>query len=206
MSSNKTNILLNTDEINLDLDNYFIGITSNNNDKDDIINMNKEDILMIKLIYFLLNNNFDNFKKIINNNKKIINKMSIKGMYLLHFACYKKKHDFVTYLLYMKADPYKHDAIGKTSQHYAVLSGDSNILNILILYGIRFDIKDIDGNTPLHYAISHEDENIVDILLDNNIDPFIKNNKNLTPVEYSITNKNIMKKIKKYICIYIKNI
>ena len=198
----KNNNINSSDEINLDLDDYFIGIPSYTNDTK---NINIDDKNMVQLFDLVLNNKFDEFKIEISNNKQFINKMTRRGIYLLHYSCYKKKHNFASYLLYLGANPNNFDIFGKTSQHYAILSNDIDIINILVLYGSNFNIKDIDGNTPLHYAISQENELIINKLLDININPFIKNNKNFTAIEYSIPNKNILTIMKNYINNFVKN-
>lgn len=200
--SNKNNNNILSDEINLDLDDYFIGISSSTNDS---ININTDDKNMSQLFDLILNNEFDNFKKKIITNKNFINKMTNRGIYLLHYSCYKKKHNFTSYLLHLGANPSNYDIFGKTAFHYAIISKDIDIINILILYENNFNIKDIDGNTPLHYAISQGNISIINKLLDINVNPLIKNNKNITAIEYSIPNNKILDIMKNYINNFVKN-
>ncbi len=42
------------------------------------------------------------------------------------------------------------DRLDKTMMHYAVCSGNKNVLELLYLYGARLEEKDITGMTPLH--------------------------------------------------------
>ncbi len=42
------------------------------------------------------------------------------------------------------------DKLGKTMLHYAVCSGNKDILKLLYIYGTKFDEQDITGMTPLH--------------------------------------------------------
>lgn len=42
------------------------------------------------------------------------------------------------------------DYLGKTMLHYAVCSGNKDILELLYIYGAKFDEQDITGMTPLH--------------------------------------------------------
>jgi len=215
MSRTKQLIESSTDEICADLDDYFTGsnqvaLTSINADDNDInTNTNntksrKEEQILEKAIKYMFANELDKFKKLLEKNIRVINRMNDSGVYLIHLACYNKKHEFVSFLLLMKADPNKKDHIGKHAQHYAVMSEDTFTIDLLILYGADFNVCDLDGDTPLHYAVSNDNSSIVTTLINHNVDPLTKNKKNLLPVDYSINNTEILLQLSDYIDDYIK--
>ena len=194
MSQNKQLYLnlLYTDEIESELDTYYIG-----NGTDNINDINKK-LIFKKLVNLMLKNDIDRFKTILYENKELINEFFYNSVYLLHFACLKKKHEYVSWLLFMKADPNKKDNMGRKAQHYAVMSRDTFIIDILILYGADFNVLDVDGDTPLHYAISNNNQKIVKNLLQHKVNPLIKNNKKLTPLDYAKMKKKILPLINRY--------
>lgn len=196
---NDKNIRSPRDEINLELDRYFTNeINYYPQTQDNENQIVDSDEIHNTLFSYIVNNNLKDFKININKNKNLINKLSTKGFYLLHFSCFLKKNNFISFLIKNNASPYKKDSIGKTAIHYSILSSNKSTVNLLISLNCNFNVKDFDGDSPFHYAVSNNDENIVDVLIKNNVDPFIKNNNNFTPLNYSINNQAIYKKLKLY--------
>jgi ankyrin repeat protein len=189
------------DEICESLDDYFVnGCNSavNHSEKSDGY---KDDSFKIAISY-MFSDELDKFKNFIKHNTRIINKIS-DGVYLLHLACYIKKYDFVLSLLLSNADPDNRDDQNKTAAHYAVISGDTSIINILTLYGVDLDIQDSDGDTPLHYAVSNNDYEMIKTLIRHNVNPMIENNNNMVAINYTI-DKQILKELSIYMEEYIK--
>ena len=196
---NDNNIRSPRDEINSELDKYFTNeINYHPNIKENENNTPNSSDIHNELFSFIVNNNFKEFKLKFTKNIDLLNKLSTKGFYLLHFSCFLKKNNFISFLIKNNASPYKKDSIGKTAMHYSILSGNKSTVNLLFSLNCDFNVKDFDGDSPFHYAVSNNDENIIDVLIKNNADPFIKNNNNFTPLNYSIKNQNIYKKIKLY--------
>jgi ankyrin repeat protein len=208
----RTNKLIKTlsDEICIDLDDYFTGYNQvalasiNANDYNINTKYLKDEQILEKAIKYMFSNDLHRFKKILEKNIRVINRMSDRGVYLIHLACYNKKHEFISFLLLMKADPNKKDHIGKHAQHYAVMSEDTLTIYLLISYGADFNVCDLDGDTPLHYAVSNNNSEVITTLINNNVDPLIKNKKNLLSVDYSISNTEILLQLSDYIDDYIK--
>lgn len=192
------------DEICLNLDEYFTktDVLSFGEDKNSDIGRNNE--LFVTAIKYMFSNKLNSFKKIVKRNISMINRMSDNGLYLLHLACYNKKHDFVIFLLSMNADSNTKDHLGKKAPHYAVMSEDSQIINILISHGIDVNIQDSDGDTPLHYAVSNNDYKMIKTLIGHNVNPLIENNNKMIALDYSLANKQILKKLSIYITDYTK--
>lgn len=183
------------DEICSVLDEYFTNVdalSTNCNQYNELFNM---------AIKYMFSNNLDKFKHIIINNMAIINKTSENGLYLLHVACYNKKHEFIIFLLSVNADPTNTDYLGMKAPHYAIMSTDSLTLDILISHKIDINMQDLDGDTLLHYAVSNNDYEMVKTLISYNANPLIKNNNNMTAKDCS-HNKKIIKKLSIYISEY----
>lgn len=199
-----------SDEICTDLDEYFTEINTVNstsmheNNENNTTKSRKDEQILSKAIKYMYNDELEKFKNVLEKNIGVINIMNDNGVYLIHLACYNKKHEFISFLLLMKADPDKKDHLGKLAQHYAVMSQDSHTIDLLVLYGVNFNVVDLDGDTPLHYAVSNNDADLVSTLINHDVDPLIKNNKNLFPVDYSVNNVEILLQLSDYIDDYIK--
>ena len=187
------------DEICEILDDYFVN-EYNLTEKSDIYQDNE---LFKTAMSHMFLDELTKFKNFIENNMAIINKISDDGLYLLHLACYAKKYEFALFLLLSNADPNIRDNQNKTAAHYAVISGDTSIINILILYEIDLNIQDSDGDTSLHYAVSNNDYKMIKTLIQYNINPLINNNNNMTALNYAV-NKKISKELSIYMAEYIK--
>lgn len=192
------------DEICEILDDYFVNecdLTVTCSEKSDIRRDNE--LFKIAMSHMFLDE-LTKFKNFIENNMGIINKISDDGLYLLHIACYAKKYEFVLFLLLSNANPNNRDNQNKTAVHYAVISGDTSIINILTLYGADLDIQDSDGDTSLHYAVSNNDYEMIKTLIRYNINPLITNNNNMTALNYAV-GKVISKELSIYMAGYINH-
>jgi len=67
----------------------------------------------------------------------------------------------------------KADSQGLYPLHYAVMRGDAQIAEILIVLGARPDNKDLSGKTALRYAVDRKQADMVKMLVDRGADPFI---------------------------------
>jgi hypothetical protein len=135
------NTVYSDDEICSTLDNYFTNVDSLS------YTCNQHNELLNTAIKYMFSNNLHRFKNIIRNNITMINKMSDNGLYLLHIACYNKKHEFITFLLSANANPNNTDYLGMKAIHHAIMSADSRTLDILISYNVDINIQDLDGDT-----------------------------------------------------------
>ena len=82
---------------------------------------------------------------------------------------------------------------GSTPLHFAALSGNSEIVRLLILCGADVNARDNEGNTPLHDAMFNEERSLdgVKILLEEgHADTTVRNNEGLTPAGVAIKNGN----------------
>jgi ankyrin repeat protein len=186
------NTVYSDDEICSILDDYFTNVDSLS------YTCNQHNELLNTAIKYMFSNNLHRFTNIIRNNITIINKMSDNGLYLLHIACYNKKHEFITFLLSANANPNNTDYLGMKAIHHAIMSADSRTLDILISYNVDINIQDLDGDTALHYAVSNDDYEMVKTLINYNANPLIKNNNNMTAKDCS-HNKKIIEKLSIYI-------
>lgn len=195
------------DEICSSLDDYFTDTHRDEVSSDSGTGKGSAAIekLLKRAIKYMYADDIEGFKKLIKNNITLVNKMNNKGVYLLHLACYNKKHEFISFLLLMKADPNRRDHIGKAAQHYAIMSNDLQTIDLLVLSGVDIDVQDLDGDTPLHYAVTESNMQIVDALINHQADPLIKNKKGLAPIDYSINNNDILVKLGEYMNDYVKH-
>jgi len=65
--------------------------------------------------------------------------------------------------------------------HIAVIQGDVQIAEILIVLGAKPDNKDLSGKTPLRYAVDRKQVDMVKMLVDRGADPFVADVGGATP-------------------------
>lgn len=79
------------------------------------------------------------------------------------------------------------DSIGRTALHYAVVSGNSNIVSrLLIAGGAYIDAADCSGLMPLHLAASKAADIIIAELLKNNPGVNLQDEKGKTPLHHAL--------------------
>jgi len=69
--------------------------------------------------------------------------------------------------------------------HYAVISGDLEIVSILINAGAKIDALSPNESTPLMYAARYGHIRVVKLLLDKGADLSAVNNQDLTPIDFA---------------------
>ena len=78
------------------------------------------------------------------------------------------------------------DAQGLYPLHYAVMRGDAQIAEILIVLGAKPDVRDPAGKTPLRYAIDRKLLPAAKMLVDRGSDPFVADASGSTPAEAAL--------------------
>lgn len=85
----------------------------------------------------------------------------------LHLALYRKRRGVVGLLLSHKANPLACDCAGTSALHYAAMSGDADLVRLLIDRGADVNARTReDAVTPLHYAASAANPGAVAALLE----------------------------------------
>lgn len=80
----------------------------------------------------------------------------------------------------------KADNQGLYPLHYAVMRGDAQIAEILIVLGAKPDNKDLSGKTPLRYAVDRKQIDMVKMLIDRGADPFIADVGGTSPAQVAL--------------------
>jgi len=78
------------------------------------------------------------------------------------------------------------DGQGLYPLHHAVMRGDAQIAEILIVLGAEKDVKDPAGKTPLRYAIDRKNADMARMLVSREADPFIADVSGSTPAEAAL--------------------
>ncbi len=78
------------------------------------------------------------------------------------------------------------DGEGLYPLHYAVMRGDAQIAEILIVLGAKPDMKDPAGKTPLRYAIDRNQLAMARMLVDRSANPFVGDAAGSTPAEAAL--------------------
>ncbi|WP_341818436.1 ankyrin repeat domain-containing protein [Wolbachia endosymbiont (group B) of Ennomos erosarius] len=145
----------------------------------DLPYLSDEDILL----NFLLENNSDDLKDILNLTR------GESGLTILHVISSmdgKLVEKCVDLLLEAGADPNIKDDRGKTPLHYA----SYNNIGSLIKAGTDPNVKDNEERTPLHYAASIGDEKSINALLEHGADSSKKDKQEKTPLQVATDNHN----------------
>ena len=158
-----------------------------------------------KILFDLLkNNNYNEFKKVISDEK--INDINFKdenGNYLITYAIIKNNIDIIEIMLKKEFRIDITDQEGRSVLYLPIKYGYNEIVNLLIKYdehniGISIiDFKDKFSNIPLHYAIFFKNINMTDMLLKANSNPntIDENGNNSLHLAVYSHNLNICKKI-----------
>ena len=78
------------------------------------------------------------------------------------------------------------DGQGLYPLHYAVMRGDAQIAEILIVLGAKPDVKDPAGKTPLRYAVDRKQLATARMLVGRDANPFIADASGSTPAEAAL--------------------
>jgi len=78
------------------------------------------------------------------------------------------------------------DGQGLYPLHYAVMRGDAQIAEILIVLQAKVDVRDPAGKTPLRYAIDRKQISMARMLVDRGADPFVADASGSTPAEAAL--------------------
>jgi len=80
----------------------------------------------------------------------------------------------------------KADNKGLYPLHYAIMQGDTQIAEILIVLGAKLDNKDLSGKTALRYAVDRNQPAMVKMLADRGADPFFADVGGITPAQIAL--------------------
>jgi len=86
----------------------------------------------------------------------------------------------------LKAEANTTDVQGLYPLHHAVMQGNTQIAEILIVFGSGLDLKDPAGKTPLRYAIDRVQIPMARMLIDRGADPFIADASGFTSAEAAL--------------------
>lgn len=78
------------------------------------------------------------------------------------------------------------DGQGLYPLHYAVMRGDPQIAEILIVLGAKPDVKDPAGKTPLRYAVDRTQIPMAQMLVDRGADPFVADASGMSAAEAAL--------------------
>lgn len=78
------------------------------------------------------------------------------------------------------------DAQGLYPLHYAVVRGDPQIAEMLMVLGAKLDVKDPAGKTPLRYSIDRKQAAISKVLVERGADVFAADASGSTPAEAAL--------------------
>ena len=158
-----------------------------------------------KLLFDLIkNNNYDEFKKVINKEKTLdINFKDENGNYLIIYAIIKNNIDLVEVMIKKDCKVDITDQEGRSLLYLPIKYGYNEIVKLLIEYdkhniGISLvDFKDKFNNIPIHYAIFFKNLNAIDILLEanSNTNTIDENGNNSLHLAVYSKNLSICKKI-----------
>lgn len=90
-------------------------------------------------------------------------------------------------LLAAGADPLRQDRLGRTALHYAAISGNIDVANLMFAQkGIDIDAKDAEGKSPLHHTTRLERAAVAERLLQLGAHPSAYDNAGMTPLHLAV--------------------
>ena len=108
---------------------------------------------------------FENLVRLVETNPEIVNiKNGICRKSLLHLSIENQRTEMVNFLL-EKGSRQLYDINGNRPLHIACLSGNKEILEILINYGADVEWSNLDGDKPIHLASACENVEVLVTLL-----------------------------------------
>lgn len=171
-------------------------ITEKDMDNVNISKVTNAKICIQNAFRHIRNNDIFEFRKLINNNKSIVN-MKCKNTYLIHESCKRGLTEFVKILLFSGAHCDAPDSYNKYPQHYAIESKCCMLIDIMFLFGHSMNVQDSNGDTPFHYAVKMNNLEMITALMIYRATPTIKNSSSHTVMDIC-TNEEILTIIKKY--------
>jgi len=117
---------------------------------------------------------------------------------VLHWASYKKFIDLVAYILHLSKKANKlsahvnqADIKGKPPLHFAVQSGCTEIVELLLNGGANINATNIAGLTALHYATFNADKDLCVYLCEHGASVKASNQEGQTALHYSCQTGNL---------------
>ena len=121
-------------------------------------------------------------KKMIRNNKSLINVVDAKKNTLLHNAAFYGKKDIIEYLIQKGADINAVNIQLNTPLHQSIINGKDKVSKLLIQKGSDLSKKNIVKKTPLHLSVRYNRDAIVRFLISKGADINCIDGHNRTPL------------------------
>ncbi len=111
------------------------------------------------------------------------------GLTALHLVSLSSFRGVTDQLIAQGASPLAKDQAGSIPLHYAAVTGNCEVIDVLAPYsfvdGMKVDIPNNDGFTPLHLAIQEGRLNAAKHLLDAGANPLVIDNRGLTSLHHA---------------------
>ena len=156
----------------------------------------------IQLFNYISKQEWNNFKKLIEDNKEIdLNIRDDSNNYLIQFIVIYNQKDLIDLLVSKKCKMDIIDSDGHSLLFYAIKYNYFNIIEKLLNINYTgyplIDLKDKNKLYPIHYSIIFNNINILKLLISKNANINTKDGNGMTPLMIAIKSKNI--NITKYI-------
>jgi len=115
------------------------------------------------LMLAVLDNNVDEVKKLLKNEKNNIDEQNKDGQTALHYAAYRNDTQLVRLLLDNKALIDNVDNLGRTPLHFASQNDSFAAAEILVHDKANLSIKDNDDKTAEDYALSQRMQDLLSV-------------------------------------------
>ncbi len=116
------------------------------------------------------------------NEPELLNKPGRGSYTLLHQAILRKKHEIVSILLSLGADPNVPTKSKQTALHVAISRSDVDASKATIAAGADLSLRDNNGWTPLHLAAAKNKLELATLLLDSGADITLLSDAGGTPL------------------------
>ena len=110
-------------------------------------------------------NNFDTVRKMLQENKNLIDSKDNRNCTILHYAANGGAPEMVEWLIKEGAITDVRDVDGDTPLHWAVYVGRDEIVNILISHGLDKNAKNNSDQSVLDYALMRRHKTTADLLV-----------------------------------------